>query len=158
VINPYAPPTSNEGAHEHDGRDRADLFIDSIPPPILKGAAILWFSLGVFVTLFFLHIVTDLRMTTVVGVLAVIHFALALACFGIGVGILRGRIGVAVLGLGVTPVIVMACAFALWTGAFAGFLALGLVLLAPALTAVSWKSIAKVGRAKALLASPQHRD
>jgi hypothetical protein len=158
VTNPYAPPASDASRLAHDGRDRADLFIDSLPPPILKAAALAWFATGALLAFFCLHILVDLRVTTVVGALAGVHAALGAAAFGVAMGLLRGRTSVAVIGFGVTPFLLLACAFALSTGALAGMMGLGLVVLSPALTAASLGSVAKVGKARELLAAQHEAD
>jgi hypothetical protein len=157
-VNPYAPPEAHDRPGVHDDRDGADLFIDSLAPPIVKGAALAWFSLGVFTTLFFLHIVTDLRQTPFVIVLGVVHFLLVLSCVGVGVGLLRGRSAAVWVGLGATPFLVLAAGFALFTGALAGLMALGLVLLAPALSAVGRKAVVKMGLARRLMAAAKERE
>jgi len=151
--NPYAPPTAHDAAPVVDERDRADLFIDSLPPPILKGAALAWFVMGLAVAFFLLHIVTDLVLTAVVIGVAIVHGLLALACFGVAAGLLRGKKSLAWLGFVLAPVLFIASGFALYTGALAGLMAMALVLLAPALTAAAWSSIGKVGRARELLAA-----
>ncbi len=158
MTNPYAPTTREEAPGREDTRDRADVYIDSLPPPIAKAAALAWFALAFFVGIFCVHILTDLRVTVVVGSLGAIHFLLALGCVGVGIGILRGSVLAAILGFGATPFLLIASVFALWTGALAGLLALGPLLLAPALTAASWKAVVTVGRARAVLAREPEAD
>jgi hypothetical protein len=152
-LNPYAPPESHARPAANDARDHAELFIDSLPPPVLKGAAIAWFALAALMGFFSVHILVDLRLTPAIGILCGAHVALAAASAGVGIGIFRGRTSLAVVGFGVTPFLLMACTFALFTGALAGLMGLGLVLIGPALTAASLKAIAKVGHARELLAS-----
>lgn len=158
MTNPYAPPEAHAQAAANDGRDRADLYIDSLPPPVLKAAALAWLALFALMALFAAHILMDLRRTPVIDVVCVVHAALALSSLGVAVGLLRGRTALAMVGFGVTPFLMLACLFALLTGALAGLMGFGLVLGAPALTAASLSAVAKVGKARDLLASHERAD
>ncbi len=158
MTNPYAPPKAHARPAANDARDRADLYIDSLPPPVLKAAALAWLALSGLMAFFAAHILLDLRLTPVMDVVCVLHVALALSSFAVAIGLMRGRTALAVVGFGVTPFLMLACLFALLTGALAGLMGLSLVLGAPALTAASLKAVAKVGQARDQLASHERAD
>jgi hypothetical protein len=149
--NPYAAPRSSVAADMHAGKDSADLFMETLPPPVLKGAGFSWLALGGINCLLCLRMLLGLEQNVVAGVLEAGHFALALACFAACFGLLRGYAALAVLALPAAPISFGASAFALVTGSLAGMAGMGLVVLAVALTLASRKAFATVAAARVAL-------
>jgi hypothetical protein len=150
--NPYAAPTTSTDVNPHAGKDSADLFIETIPPPLLKGAGFAWLALGAVNGLLCLRMLLGLQQNAMAGLLEAGHLVLALACFAGGMGLLRGYPVLAFLTLPLAPLVFAASAFALVTGSIAGLGGLGLVVLASTLTLVSRRSFATVAAARVALA------
>jgi hypothetical protein len=155
---PYAPPRAPIGADPHAGMDSADLFIESVAPPILRAAAFAWLGIGAIACLFLLRLLLGVEPNLTAGLLEAGQLVLAIVAFSVGVGVLRGYPVLAIVGFGLAPLALAASLFALLTGSVAGLLGMGVTILAVVLTLASWKALAKVSAARVALARIRRGD
>jgi hypothetical protein len=150
--NPYAPPRTDAPVDPHAGMDSADLFIESLPPPVLKAAGLSWLASGAIASLLLVRLLLNVEQNAFAGLLEAGQLILALGSFAVGVGLLRGYPALAVVGFVLAPFTFGSSVFALLTGSIAGLAGISVSGLAVLLTLVSWKALGKVSAARVALA------
>ncbi len=157
TLNPYAAPRGPEEPFRA-AFDSVDLFVETLPPPVLRAA------IGVLIGIGFTMLVLFVRMTIVVAwnptgvVLAASHMVMALVAFIVAWGVREGRIWLAVVGFALSPLVGVASLFALYTRSIAGLVGGTLALANVGLLVASLAAVETIGRAKAELARVAARD
>jgi len=150
--NPYAPPKADAvGEHAH-GKDGADLYIESLPSPLLRVAIGTWIAAGVLSLVLAFRMLIGLVQTSAAVALEVVHVVAGAGAFGVAYLLRRGRSWATVVGGTVALLFMGESLFALATGSIGGLAQMGLTVLAGTVTAVSMKELTRIGRARAAMA------
>ena len=151
VQNPYDPPRAELVPDPHLGLDSADLFIQTLPSPVLRTASLTWLALGLLSLFLAFRMVLSLVQNPLAGMLEAAEVVVGLAAFGVSTSVVRGSTGVAMVGFGLAPCALGLSVFALLTGSIAGLFGMAFSVFAVGLTAASLKDIAKIGMARRAL-------
>lgn len=154
--NPYAAPES--GAMSPSGRenalghhDQADLFVQSLPPVMLKAAVFVLGFMSLFMLVFAIRLAISVEQDALAIGLEIAHLVVGVAGFVIARGLLRGSTTAFVASLVVCPLSALASLFALLTGSPGGLFNGGFSVAAVILVALNWPTIKRIGVARAAL-------
>lgn len=156
--NPYAAPetggtsrTDNRRELTHD--DQADLFVQSLPPLLLKAAVFVLGFASVFMLVFAIRLAISVVQEPFAIALELAHVVVGVAGFVAARGLLRGSAAAFVAALVICPLSAIASLFALLTGSPGGLFNGGFSVAAMVLVALNWPAVKKIGLARALLVS-----
>ena len=134
----YAPPPP---------ADSADLFVMTLPPPVLKAAGIA--SLVTGMTLCFmafrLFVFTTGTTSAIIQALMILS---GISYFAVAKGITGGKLALAIVGFVMSPVVLVASIFTLFTGSIAGAFGVCMVTVVCVLIGVSIPAIRRIAIAK----------
>jgi CHASE2 domain-containing sensor protein len=151
VNNPYAAPKADLTRDPHAGKDSADLFIETLPSPVLRAAGVAWLVTGILNLFLAFRMILSLVATPVALLLEASHVAVGLVAFAVGAGLMRGRRVASLAGLALTPFTLGLSAFALVTGSLAGLFGVVLTFVSIALTLATLKEVGRIGEARRAL-------
>ena len=154
--NPYAPPergvTAAPGrAIELGHEDQADLFVQSLPPILLKAAVFVQVLASAFMILFALRLVLAVYQDAVAIFLELAHLAVGVGGFVVVRGLVRGSTVAWISGIVIAPIAIIASLFALLTGSVGGLFCGGLSVASLILIAVNWQNVKRIGVARKAL-------
>ncbi len=154
--NPYSPPAS--GAASTSGKkidlgheDQADLFVQSLPPMLLKAAVFVQVMASAFMILFALRLLLAVYQNGVAISLELAHLAVGVGGFIVARGLVRGSMTAWIAGLVVCPISAIASLFALLTGSVGGLFCGGLSIASLVLIAVNLENVKRIAIARKAL-------
>ena len=154
--NPYSPPAS--GVASASGKkidlgheDQADLFVQSLPPILLKAAVFVQMLASAFMILFAMRLWLAVYQNGLAILLELAHLAVGIAGFFIARGLTRGSMTAWIAGLVVCPISAIASLFALLTGSVGGLFCGGLSVASLVLIAVNHESVKRIAVARKAL-------
>ncbi len=154
--NPYAAPESGSTAPSGKGRelahdDQADLFVQSLPPVLLKAAVFVLGFASVFMLVFAIRLAISVVQDPLAVGLELAHLVVGVAGFVVARGLLRGSTVAFVGALVICPLSAIASLFALLTGSPGGLFNGAFSVAAMVLVALNWPTVKKIGVAHAAL-------
>jgi hypothetical protein len=148
--NPYERPRSEGGASALEALDDTELFVQTLPRPIVRMAATCALVLGILLLFLALRLVIATTGTTA-ALLEVGHVVVGVGCLIAAHGLWRGSVVRLVVGLALMPVALAACAFATITGSLGGLFGAALAILTFVLMAMSFGAVSTMAAARAAL-------
>jgi hypothetical protein len=150
-VDPYAPPRAPSLAV--GPTDDVDLFLETLPPPLLKAAFGALVIMGLVVLLLAVRLMIALVATPMAIALEAGHVVLGLLCFAVGWGIKSGHMPLLFVGFVVCPLVGVASIVALLTGSVGGLFGGALALTTVVLLAFNFQAVARIGRARRAIAA-----
>ncbi len=151
IPDPYAPPSAEERVALPEG---PDLYLETLPPPLLKAAVGVLGLMGAMMLLFALRLWLALRATPMATVLELVHLVSGVLSWVVAWGIYGGRAWLVWVGLLLSPIVGVASLFALLTGSIGGLLTGGLALANLVLLLLNVSHVQRIGRARAAMRVP----
>ena len=152
-MDPYAPPRAAPAAPAAlAASDDVDLYLETLPPPLLKAAFGALVIMGLVVLLLAVRLMIALVATPVAMALEAGHVVLGLSCFAVAWGIKNGYVPLLFVGFVVSPLVGIASIVALLTGSVGGLFGGALALTTLALLALNFGAVARIGRARRAMA------
>lgn len=148
-MDPYAPPRAAFGVGPSDD---VDLFLETLPPPLLKAAYGALIIMGLVVLLLAVRLMLALVATPMAVAVEAGHVVLGLMCFLVAWGIKSGYVPILFVGFVVCALVGVASIAALLTGSVGGLLGGALALTTVVLLAFNFSAVARIGRARRAIA------
>jgi hypothetical protein len=143
-MDPYAPPRASSVASPTDD---VDLYLETLPPPLLKAAMGTLGILAFMMLLLAVRLMLAVVATPAAMALEAGHVVLGVACLVVAWGVRRGHVSLLFVGFAICPLAAIASVFALLTGSIGGLFAGALALASFALLALSYGAVGRIGRA-----------
>ncbi len=148
-MDPYAPPRA---ASFVAPKDDVDLFLETLPPPLLKAAYGALIIMGLMVLLLAVRLMLALVPTPMAMAIEAGHVLLGLMCFVVAWGIKNGYAPLLFVGFVVCPLVGVASIAALLTGSIGGLFGGALALTTVVLLAFNFSAVTRIGRARDAIA------
>jgi len=147
--NPYERPRA-EGSSALDALDDTELYVQTLPKPIVRMAGTCGIVLGILMLFLALRLVIA-ATGLLASLLEAAHVVVGIGTLIAAHGLWRGSIGRLLLGLVLAPVALAACAFATITGSLGGLFGAALAIVTFVLMAMSFGSVTTMAAARAAL-------
>lgn len=154
--NPYASPSTGSASEsgkkiELGHADQADLFLQSLPPLLLKAAVFVQLMASAFMLLFAVRLVLAVYQDSFAIFLEVAHVVVGVGGFFVVRGVVRGSTPAWIAGVVLAPIAAIASLFALVTGSIGGLFCGGLSVATVVLLGVNYENVKRIGVARKAL-------